>query len=556
MAEARISVARDQFSCSVCLNLLKDPVTISCGHSYCMSCITDCWNKDDQEGVYSCPQCRQTFTPRPALGKNTMLAEVVEKLNKTKVQTARPALSYAGPGDVECDVCTGRKRKAVKSCLMCLESYCQSHFERHEESRSRKRHKVTDATGRIQEMICPQHDRLLEVYCRTDQKCICFRCVMDEHKNHDTVSAEAERTEKQKKVGEIQGKFQHRIQERQKKLQELREAVKTHKRSAQAAVDVSERIFTELIRSIERSRSEVTQMIREQEKAEVSRAEGLLKRLEQEIDDLSRRDAGLKQLLHTDDHIHFIQIFQTLFEPLESTGIPRVTSSSVHLYNDVRKSVSQLKEKLEMFCKEEMEKICGQVTYINIIPSNEPKTREEFLQYSHQLTLDRNTANKHVHLSEDKTVSTYTDTEQPYPHHPHRFDSWPQVLCRESVCGRCYWEVEWSGEVTISVSYKSIRRKGKGGDCSFGLNDQSWRLFCSKSRYSFCHNKIKTDLHIFSSSSRIGVYVDHRAGILSFYSVSDTMTLIHRVQTTFTQPLYPGFWVGQNTAVKLCHVRS
>ncbi|ROL40624.1 Tripartite motif-containing protein 47 [Anabarilius grahami] len=308
MAEARISVARDQFSCSICLDLLKDPVTISCGHSYCMNCITDCWNKDDQEGVYSCPQCRQTFTPRPALGKNTMLAEVVEKLNKTKVQTARPALSYAGPGDVECDVCTGRKRKAVKSCLMCLESYCQSHFERHEESRSRKRHKVTDATGRIQEMICPQHDRLLEVYCRTDQKCICFRCVMDEHKNHDNVSAEAERREKQKKVGEIQEKFQHRIQERQKKLQELREAVKTHKRSAQAAVEVSERIFTELIRSIERSRSEVTQMIRDQEKAEVSRAEGLLKRLEQEIDDLRRRDAGLKQLLHTDDHIHFLQV--------------------------------------------------------------------------------------------------------------------------------------------------------------------------------------------------------------------------------------------------------
>jgi len=125
-----------------------------------------------------------------------MLAEMVETL-KTKGQTARPALSYAGPGDVECDFCTGRKRKAVKSCLMCLESYCQSHFVCHEESPLRKRHKVTDATARLQERICPQHERLMEVYCRTDQCCICLLCMMEDHKNHDTVTAEAERTEKQ-----------------------------------------------------------------------------------------------------------------------------------------------------------------------------------------------------------------------------------------------------------------------------------------------------------------------------------------------------------------------
>ncbi len=196
MAEAKISVAEDQFICSICLDLLKDPATIPCGHSYCMNCITDCWNKDDQKRVYSCPQCRQTFSPRPALSKNVMFAEMVEKLQKKKDQMAQ-SLSYAGPGDVECDVCTARKRKAIKSCLMCLESYCQTHFECHEESRSSKRHKLTDATGRIQEMICSKHDRLLEAFCRSDQQCICLMCVMDEHKNHETVSAEAERTEKQ-----------------------------------------------------------------------------------------------------------------------------------------------------------------------------------------------------------------------------------------------------------------------------------------------------------------------------------------------------------------------
>ncbi len=168
--------------------------------------------------------------------------------------------------------------------------------------------------------------------------------------------------------------------------------------------------------------------------------------------------------------------------------------------------------------------------------------------------------NKLLRLSERNRVITDTNTDQSYPDHPDRFDVYQQVLCRESVCGRCYWELEWSGEcVFISVSYKSIRRKGRGVECVFGSNDQSWSLICFPSRNSFRHNNIETDLSVKPISSRIGVYdddddddddirrigvfVDHGAGTLSFYSVSDTMSLIHTVQTTFTQTLYPGFMV-------------
>ncbi|ROL08895.1 E3 ubiquitin/ISG15 ligase TRIM25 [Anabarilius grahami] len=194
MAEARISVDQDEFMCSVCLDLLKDPVAIPCGHSYCKICITGFWDQEDQMRVYSCPQCRQTFSPRPALAKNTILAEMVEKLKKIKL----PVDCYTGAGDVQCDVCTGRKHKAVKSCLVCLNSYCQNHLEQHESLFKGKRHNLTEPTGRLQEMICPKHDKILEVFCRTDQKCICVLCTMDEHKNHDTVSTAAQRTEKQR----------------------------------------------------------------------------------------------------------------------------------------------------------------------------------------------------------------------------------------------------------------------------------------------------------------------------------------------------------------------
>ncbi|XP_058621172.1 tripartite motif-containing protein 16-like [Onychostoma macrolepis] len=542
MAEVRFS--QDEFMCPVCLDLLKDPVTIQCGHSYCKSCITGFWDQEDQMRVYSCPQCRQTFSPRPALARNTMLAELVEKLKKTKL----PADCYAGAGDVQCDVCTGRKYKAVKSCLVCQESYCQTHFDHHEEFNSRKPHKVIDATGRLQEMICQKHEKLLEVFCRTDQKCICVLCTMDEHKNHDTVSAADQRTEKQKQLKETQKTFQQRIQQREKDLQQLREAVESHKRSAQTAVEDSERIFTELIRSIKRSRFELIRLIRDQEKTAVSPAEERLERLEQEINDLRRRDAELEQLSHTQDHIQFLQSFQSLSAPPESTEVNEDPFSSLFSFYDLRESAHQLRDKLEDFCKEELKKISDRVTFTNIVP----RTRNDFLLYSHQLTLDLNTAHKRLRLFENNRVITNTGTVQPYPAHPDRFDSYLQVLCRESVCGRCYWELEWSGDVRISVSYKSISRKGSSNKCWFGRNDQSWGLLCTSSSYSFMHKNIKTDLCVKPISSRIGVFVDHRAGTLSFFSVSDTMSLIHTVQTTFTQPLYPGFAFGSGSSVKLC----
>ncbi|XP_049338095.1 tripartite motif-containing protein 16-like [Astyanax mexicanus] len=551
MAEAGILVVQDELSCSVCLDLLKNPVTIPCGHSFCMVCINKCWDEEDQKKIYSCPNCRHTFTSRPVVSKNTMLAEVVEKLKKTRLQAAPPDHSSADPEDVECDSCTGRKRKSVQSCLVCLASYCEAHLQPHYQSPAFKKHKLVKASRRLQEQICSEHDKLLEVYCRTDQQCICMLCTMDDHKGHDTVSLAAERSEKQKQVVETQRKYKERLQEREKELQELIEAVENHKRSAQTAVKDSEKIFTEMILSIERRRSEVRQMIRDQEKAAVSRAEERLKRLEQEITELKRRDADLEKISFTEDHIHFLQCFQTLSAPPGSSASPAFTLSPLNTFEVVMKSVSQLRVKLDEFWKEEIEKTSAAVKEVQIIP--EPQSREEFLEYSCQLTLDPNTAFKHLFLSERNTVVTCSYTVQPYPDHPDRFDGWPQVLCRESVSGRCYWEVEWRGDggVGIAVSYKSISRKG-GWECRFGCkNDQSWRLSCNSSSYTFRYNNRETEISGVPVSCRVGVYVDHRAGTLSFYSISDTMTLIQRVPTTFTQPLYAGFRLNPHSSVNL-----
>ncbi|XP_053087704.1 E3 ubiquitin/ISG15 ligase TRIM25 [Pangasianodon hypophthalmus] len=561
MAEASILVDQDQFSCPVCLDLLKDPVTIPCGHRFCKVCINGCWDQEDQKGVYSCPQCRHTFTPRPVLHRNNMLSEVVEKLKKTELQAASPAHCYTGSGDVECDSCTGRKRKAIKSCLMCLASFCETHLGPHYQSPAFKKHTLIEASEKLQEKICAQHNKLIEIYCLTDQTCICYLCTMDNHKGHDTITATAERAEKQSELKQEQIKSQQRIQEKKKKVQELKQAVNTIKLSAQTAVEDSERIFTELISSMEKKRSEVTELIRAQEKAELSRAERLLEQLEQEIADLQRRVTDLEQLSHTHDHIQFLQILASgrRSPPWDRPNF-HTSSITVHQhlsFDGVRNSLSDLKKRLEECCEEEFNKIPPHAAAVQIIALPEPQSREDFLKYFCYLTLDPNTAHRNLILSEKNRAVRRSERKQQYSDHPERFDYWLQVLCKESVCGRCYWEVERSGAgVFISVSYKDIGRKGEGNECGFGYNNQSWSLWCSSSSSSLCfyHNNIETDLRV-PSSSRIGVYVDHSAGTLSFYSVSDTMKLLHRVHTTFTQPLYAGFRIyllDEDLTVRLC----
>ncbi|XP_026882639.2 tripartite motif-containing protein 16-like isoform X2 [Electrophorus electricus] len=480
-----------------------------------------------------------------------MLAEVVEKLKKKELQAAFPAHCYAGPGDVECDFCTGRKLKAIKSCLMCQASFCETHLKPHYGIPGLKMHKLVEASTHLQEKICSQHDKLMEIYCRTDQSCICYMCVMHEHRGHDTVSAVAEKIEKQSDLKEEQRKFQQRIQEKEKTVQELNQAVDTLKLSAQSAVEDSERIFTELICSIEKKCCEVRELIRDQEKTELSRAEELLDQLEQEIAVLKRRDTEMEQLSHTEDHIHFLQSFPCLCVSSESEDSPSIHIHQHLSFDVVNKSLSDLKERLEEFCMEEFSKISPQAAAVQILPP-EPKTREDFLKYFCQLTLDPNTAQCRLSLSEMNRVVIWSGEYQRYSDHPERFNRWPQVMCKERVCGRCYWEVEQisGGGVFISVSYKDIRRKGRSYECLFGYNSQSWSLWCS-STLSFCHNNIETEIPG-PPSSRIGVYVDHSAGTLSFYRVSDTMTLMHTVHTTFTQPLYGGFWVGLDSSVRLC----
>ncbi|XP_042559910.1 stonustoxin subunit beta-like [Clupea harengus] len=185
------------------------------------------------------------------------------------------------------------------------------------------------------------------------------------------------------------------------------------------------------------------------------------------------------------------------------------------------------------------------------------RARPRLLRYACELTLDPNTAHRHLSLSEGNRKVTRVREYQSYPDHPERFDCWEQVLCREGLSGRCYWEAEWSGRgADMAVAYKSMERKGGSNDSGFGWNDKSWSLDCSGNSYSARHNNEHTHIPVPSSrSSTVGVYLDWPADTLSFYSVSsDTLTHLHTFHSTFTEPLYPGFGVWGSDSVSLCQI--
>uniref|UniRef100_A0A3Q2NV83 Tripartite motif-containing protein 16 n=1 Tax=Fundulus heteroclitus TaxID=8078 RepID=A0A3Q2NV83_FUNHE len=490
-------------SCSICLDLQKDPVTIPCGHSYCRNCIKEHWDREDQKRIHSCPQCRKEFTPRPVLVKNIMLAELVEDLKKTGLQTA--------PAD-----------------------HHNKHLQPHYDSLTFKKHKI---------------------------QCVCYLCSMDEHQGHETVPAA------QKQVQVRREQIQQRIQDQEKDVKLLQQEVEAINVSADKAVEDTEKIFSEMMRLIQKRSSDVKQQIRSQQETEVSRVKELQEKLEQEIPELKRKDAELEQLSDIEDHNQFLLNYPSLSALSESTHSSSINIRPLRYFEDVTAAVSELREKLQDILNQEQTKTTLPVTKVDaatkmdaamkvdpvmkvdvLQSEQEPTTRADFLKYSRKLTLNPDTAHKYLELSEGNRKVTMTNEDQCYSDDEDRFTRRWQVLSRSRLTGRYYWEVEWSGSsVEIAVAYRDIEREGDTNDSSFGMNENSWALCCSTTGYTFYsdgdHISIPGPV-----SPRVGVYLDHSAGILSFYSVfGGGMTLLHREITTFTEPLHAGIWLSRAT---------
>ncbi|XP_030292158.1 tripartite motif-containing protein 16-like [Sparus aurata] len=416
-------------------------------------------------------------------------------------------------------------------CLVCLVSYFEKHLQLHYGSPMFEHHKLVEPIEKLQENICSRHNEVMKMFCRTDQQSICYLCSVDEHKGHDTVSAAAEKTERQRELEGSRQNIQQRIRDREEDVKVLQQEVEDINGSADKTVEHSEKIFTQLIHLMEERRSDVKQQVRSQQETDVSRVKELQEKLEQEITELKRKDAELKKLSHTEDHNQFLHSYPSLSALSESTHSSSINIHPLKYFEDVTAAVSEVRDKLQDVLREMWTNISLTVTQVDVLLSPpEPKTRAGSLEYSCELTLDPNTAYIQLLLSAGNRKVTFMEDKQSYSDHPERFTGWSQVLSRESLTGRSYWEVEWSeGSIEVAVAYKNINRVGWTEESGFGRNDQSWSLYCGMNSCDFWYDDIETPISD-PQSSRVGVYLDHSAVILSFYSVSDTMTLLHRVR--------------------------
>lgn len=351
---AKSSKYDDQYNCSVCLDLMTDPVTIPCGHSYCKACIKDYWDQGDLQKI-SCPQCRQIFNPRPSLNKNTMLAEMLENLRCSGPQDSNPALSVTDLRDITCVYCP--QLKAVKSCLECRASYCQTHLQSHYDLPALKKHNLVNV---ISMQTCPIHDKPLEVFCQTDQTCVCTLCLLVEHKGHEIVSPAEERQAREVILQDVKSRFREKRSGKSQQLKELETAITIRVATMQQTVEDTELAFTSLISFLEQRRNEVIERIRAHERDDVDQAESRQEELELQIATLMGQEDIMEQLLNSKDNIYFLQNFGNMPSLSEVQMLQDVDTPSFS--GDLSKTVSECKDKLELYCKQEVDKLLDEVT--------------------------------------------------------------------------------------------------------------------------------------------------------------------------------------------------
>ncbi|KAL7880488.1 hypothetical protein SRHO_G00027420 [Serrasalmus rhombeus] len=442
-------LSEDQFLCSICLDVLTDPVSTPCGHNFCKTCLTQYWNNCQH---YQCPLCKEKFTKRPELKINTTLREVVDHF-KTKSGLTKP--------EVLCDVCTG-----------------------------------------------------------TD------------HKNHNAVPIEEESAEKKSHLAETQAELQQLIQNRLKKIEEIKHSVGHRKKNTEEEIANSVKLFTALIRSIERSQAELLKVMEEKQKAAEKQADDFIKELEQEITKLKRRDTELEQLSHTEDHLHLLQIYPSLCKPPHTKNWTDISIDPYLSVDPVSNALSELQKSLdEELCKTLNEKLKETV-------SSELKRIQ---QYAVDVTLDADTAHSNLILSNDGKQVTHGDTRQNLPENPKRFTYYAMILGKEGFSlGKFYYEVQVRGKTKweLGVARESINRKG---EVTLRPEDGFWTVVLRNgNKYKACAVS-SVSLFLKEKPQKVGVFVDYEEGLVSFYDVESRSHIYSFTGQSFTEKLYPYF---------------
>ncbi|XP_042581225.1 E3 ubiquitin-protein ligase TRIM39-like isoform X2 [Cyprinus carpio] len=485
LMSSSISSLFEEIQCSICLDVFTDPVSTPCGQNFCKSCLNKCW---DNSQTCSCPYCKETFKQRPDLKINTTLRELIDHCKKKSPEKKHEVL---------CDFCEERKLKALKLCLVCQSSYCETHLEPHLRVAGLKKHKLMDPVSNLEDYICQKHERPLDLFCRDDQTCVCSVCSVKDHKNHTTVPIEEESQEKKTELMKTQKDVQLMIQNRIKKIQDIKHSA-----------EVRKGFYTELL-----------EMMEEQQKAAEKQEQVLIEELEQEITELKMRNTELEQLSHTEDHLLVLQIHSFLRR--NTRNWPEISMKTHESLETLRRALTELKDTID-------EKLT----------LTELKWMQ---QYAVDVTLDPDTAHPELLLSDDGKQVRHGDIRQKLPDTPERFDTGHCVLGKEGFSsGRFYFEVQVKGKTkwTLGVARESINRKG---EITLRPSNGYWTVWLrNEDEYkAFASPLVSLSLRV--KPQRVGVFVDYEEGLVSFYDVESCSHIYSFTAQSFTENLYPYF---------------
>lgn len=530
MSSAGSVLSAEQLLCPICLDLFNQPVSTPCGHNFCRDCIQGYWQSAN---LSQCPMCKHKFYRRPELKVNTFISEVASQfkksLEKQDENEAGAADQYSGrKGEVSCDVCVGKRVKALKSCLDCLASFCETHLEPHHVLGTFKKHRLINPMMNMQDRVCKKHEKLLELFCHTDQTYVCQTCVKKEHSAHHAVPIEDESRVRRAQIGRISAKVEEMIHGRLQRICEINQTVQLSRGNTQREIEESLQAFNKLLHFVQRGQAEVAEAIGSKQRQVESRAGALVTELQQEIDELRRRNGELEQLSRTKDDVYLLRSFPASSAlPATRDGPDSCVECAVYV-GTVRRAVRRAACQLEEAARADVKRLCE-------------AEFQRARQCAVDVSLDPDTAHPKLVLSKNRKQVYHGDVALSLPDNPERFYPGVSVLGKEGFSsGRLYYEVQVKGktEWDIGVGLESVSRKGGSV-----VNPERgyWALGMRKDKSYWALDSTPIPVPLVDQPQRVGVYVDLEWGQVSFYSVDSASHIYTFTGCSFNQRLFPYF---------------
>uniref|UniRef100_A0A8D0GUW1 Uncharacterized protein n=1 Tax=Sphenodon punctatus TaxID=8508 RepID=A0A8D0GUW1_SPHPU len=546
----------DSIVCPICLEVFTDPATTACGHNFCMDCLQDYWDHQAMIGESPyCPQCREPFRSRPQLRKNISLGEIAVRFAQEENWRTK-TLPVAGPKDVPCDFCSPQKLKSVKSCLQCVASLCKDHIRSHYEDKAFKSHQLLEPISNLQAKLCSKHHKLQELFCKTDGRLICCSCVREEHKNHEAIPLKEEKARKVVEVTRVQANVENQIMMMASDSQKQQGRVTYLSKVVKNARDEVNRSFAEVVKEIKHLQAKVMEFVDQEERLALVELGNSIQQRQGWLTNLKKQNLWLANLLREPSEQQFLQEFpQTKAMGGCAEAIVGLMCEESSSFVGLKQSLSDLKTQLAMVGLCFINKIFKHgITMLpyEVIPA--VAHRKNFLKYYCNLNFNGNMASEELFLfKETHSVLNIGILLENNSAPGKGFNHWPQVLCSRSLCEGChYWETEVSNTwFCLGVTYNYAYNVGKGYICYLiGRNNTSWCLEWDSVKFSVWHNNTQTVVKG-KHYKTVGVFLDYSAGSLTFYGVTNTMNLIYRFLTTYTEPLYPAVMVSSGGLVTL-----